>query len=494
MKSEINSIIQVGRQKDLSLNDFLNMADVASAARQLDEEVDTQLNLDERKTGLRKKLLDAANARGEPLTPAQADIAVENFFSGLYSFKEPKRNFETRLAEVYVDRVRIGKYYGIPTLTVAVLAGIIWAGSSIASSIRTHYLEKGVETAVERTYNEKQKIAMSLDEISSSHERIQLPKDGQEIVKKDIELSRRDLRDADKFFLEFCPDGSAEKAVTSENYGSVQTKIGSVESLLTDAQTQIEEAKGLIGTQEKIGYTRQTLDSLIGEIKNSKPLPVFLQRAENAYNSGIAALSRRKVDEAVKCGQQLTEIRGNIGQFSGLTSRVEKTYADIRTIAKEDAAKKQGEELYREAAQLIQTANVPRLSETVQKLEGLDETLNQEYNILIVDKPGWKTGDDRYYNNDKSKPSYYVLVEAIDSNGSVLPRNIRNCETGQTEKVTMWGEGITSDTWERVKADKMDNHHVDNNKIGYKQRGYLSETKTLPGLVEKQITSGDWRK
>ena len=134
-------------QKDIeniNLNDFLNMVDVASAARHLDEAVDKELKLDDKKTELRKKLLDAANASGEPLTPAQADVAVENFFKGLYSFKEPKRTFETKLAELYVDRAKIGYNYGIPTLAAGVCAGIIWAGRSISGSIHAHNLERSV--------------------------------------------------------------------------------------------------------------------------------------------------------------------------------------------------------------------------------------------------------------------------------------------------------------------------------------------------------------
>ncbi|VVB77969.1 Uncharacterised protein [uncultured archaeon] len=479
----------------LSLNDFLNMSDVASAARQLEEAVDRELNLDEKKTELQKKLLDAASARGEPLTPAQADIAVENFFEGLYSFKEPKRTFETRLAEIYVDRVRIGKFYGIPAIAAAVLAGVVWTGSSIASSIHRQSLERGVEAKVEKIYNERQRISMDVDEINSSPVRGQLSRSEQEIIIKDIELTKRDLKDADKFFLEFCPGGSAEKGVTQENYTLAESKLASINGSLNDAETQIRQARGLIETQEKLGYTRKNLDSLMGEIKTAKPIPVFLSRAENAYNSGLAAISRRQINEANNSGQQLLEIKRDISEFSGLSERVEKAYSDIKSVAKENAAINQGEELYREAAQLVRSANVPRLSETAQKLETLDETLNQEYKILIVDRPGWKTGDDRYYNNDRSKPSYYVLVEAIDSSGRALPRNIRNSgETGQTERVTMWGEGVTPDTWERIKADKMDNHHVDNNEIGYKKRGYLNETKTFYGLNGKQITQGNWRK
>ena len=479
---------------NLRLNDFLSMSDVASAARKIDEEVDRQLNLDDKKAEIRKKLLDAAVARGENLTPAQADVAVESFFSGLYSFKEPKRGVETTLAGLYVDRSRIGKHYGIPALAATVLAGVIWAGSSIASALHTSYLEGRVETAVIQKYNERQKISMDLDEVTASPTVSKLPRTEQELVKKNNELTRRDLRDADKFFLEFCPNGSSKEAVTSENYQAVQAKIFPVESLLSDAETQIKQARGLIDTQEKLGYTRKNLDSVLLEIKGLRPIPVFLQRAETTYSSGVAAIDRRQISEADSSLQQLTQIRGDIGQFSGLTERVQKTYADIKSIAKENTAIGEGEELYREATQLIQTANVSRLSETVQKLEGLDEVLNQEYKILIVDKPGWKTGDDRYYNNDRGKPSYYVLVEAIDSSGRIVPRNIRNCENGETQRVTMWGEGVSSDTWERVKADKMDNHHVDNNKIGHKERGYTTEVKTFYGLNGKQITSGDWRK
>src|SRR3989338_1159553 len=89
--------------QNLKLDEFLRMVDVATTIRQKQEEVNQQFNINEVKEELKKKLLDTAQITGEQLTDFQVDGAIGSYFDGLYSFKEPKRDFETRVAELYVD-------------------------------------------------------------------------------------------------------------------------------------------------------------------------------------------------------------------------------------------------------------------------------------------------------------------------------------------------------------------------------------------------------
>ena len=481
------NIFPEDRLGNLSLNDFLNMSDIASAARQMDEVVERELNLDQKKDELKRRLLDAANARGEKLTPAQAEIAVDNFFDGLYSFKEPKKGFETTLAGLYVDRARIGKFYGIPVLAATLIAGVIYTGSSIASSAHRHSLERGVETSVETFYKQRQSLLGEIEIVSSSPTRTKLSPSDQDVVKRDLEAARRDLEDIDRFLTEFCPQGNSQERVTQDNYNDVNKRLESVSGQLSDSKKQLDEGKDLLQKQEKITQIRTSLDSLISEVKGVKPIPVFLERAQTAYNSGVSSLERKQVNEAEVYVSELERTKRDIGEFSGLSARLEKVYGDIRNIAKEENAKTRAERLYQDALQSVQSANVPRLTETSRQLEELDEKLNQEYTIRIVNRKGILTGVERDYTR------HYVALEAVDSSGNPVLVNVANEESGgKVERVSMWAQRVTdkgnNSRWEKVKRDKQDNNVIDDYIAGYKKKGYLEKDMAMDGFLDGTIT------
>ncbi|MEK6800496.1 MAG: DUF6384 family protein, partial [Nanoarchaeota archaeon] len=166
-------------------------------------------------------------------------------------------------------------------------------------------------------------------------------------------------------------------------------------------------------------------------------------------------------------------------------------YGSIRAIVKEEEASQRGESLYQEAKQLAASADVSRLSETVSQLQILDNILNQEYTLRIVNRSGVRSGIDRYYTDQGGKrvSGYYLIVEAIDSKGNALQMDIRNEESGQTERATMWGERIPNEVYERVKEDKLDNGIINDDVVGRKKKGYLKEEMTMRDLIKQgQIT------
>ena len=220
-------------------------------------------------------------------------------------------------------------------------------------------------------------------------------------------------------------------------------------------------------------------------------METFSQRAERVYSIGIGEIERRNLNEARQKEKELGEVRNDITQFSNLTSQTETLYQSIKAVVKEEEASQKGNALYQEAKQLVVSADVPRLSQTVSQLQNLNTILNQEYTLRIVNRSGVRSGIDRYYTDQSGKrvSGYYLIVEGIDFKGNVLQMDIRNEENGQIERVIMWGERISQEVYERVKKDKLDNGIINNDVVGKKNRGYLKEEITMQGITKQgQIT------
>jgi hypothetical protein len=109
----------------------------------------------------------------------------------------------------------------------------------------------------------------------------------------------------------------------------------------------------------------------------------------------------------------------------------------------------------------------------VSELRGLEGRLEQQYELRIVSRPGERSGIERVSDENPSARNYYLIVEAIAPNGRPLTIPIRSEENGRTIPVRRWGLRVDEATYDRVKADKLDDGIIENAVVGAKRRGEL---------------------
>ncbi|MGI9430390.1 MAG: DUF6384 family protein [Bythopirellula sp.] len=105
----------------LTLEQTLRIMDVATTLRKEQAVVQQQLNLEETKAMLRRRLLDAAKITGEKLTEEQVDIAIEHYYDKLHVFEQPEWSLELTMAHLYVMRNKIIGW----TIAIGATAGIL---------------------------------------------------------------------------------------------------------------------------------------------------------------------------------------------------------------------------------------------------------------------------------------------------------------------------------------------------------------------------------
>jgi len=476
----------LGAEEKPKLDDFLRMSDVASQLRQLQDKVGEQLDIDQQRDVLRETLLKAAEESKEKLTTEQVDAAIESFYADRYSFKAPHKSFETTLANLYIARKKITAVAG----TLAAVTAFSWAATTAISSAHISSLERGVERAIEQEYRERVELGETLKGIVSSPFRKQLPQNEQDKLTASITTSEGRLKESDKILNDYCPNGSAKKAVTQDNFEEVKKQIPILESILAPVSSQINEGVRIIETQKQFVSTKQSLDSLIGEIRNSKPLPVLLQKAETAYSNGATCVDNRQLSGAQTYQKQLTTLQQDIVSFSSLTGDIERLYSNIKAVAKEDEAKVKGEKVYQEAKQFAQAVDVAKLRQSVAQLEELDVVLNEEYNLIIVggDIRAGMGYNLRDVERNPELGIYCLLVEARDPRGKAISTTIFDEDKKGKVNVLQHGESVELSTFERVKGDKNDNDVIDNSLFGRKEKGYLNEKIIFPVIARRQYS------
>jgi hypothetical protein len=116
----------------------------------------------------------------------------------------------------------------------------------------------------------------------------------------------------------------------------------------------------------------------------------------------------------------------------------------------------------------------------LQRLDELAGVLGQEYLIRIANRPGQPSGVLRIPDVNRKARNYYVVVEALSPAGRPVPVPIKSEETGETERVTVWGQRVDEATFEAVRRDKQDDGIIENDRFGYKTRGHLKPRYEMP--------------
>lgn len=179
-------------------------------------------------------------------------------------------------------------------------------------------------------------------------------------------------------------------------------------------------------------------------------------------------------------------LAGGINYFTvvapnaALPDNLARIHAEVVTLAKTDQARETAERYFSLGQTALRTEDRETARGSIQRLEDLRTTLEQEYTVRIVNRPGENTGVWRIPNMNTGARNYYIVVEAVDPSGRVLTVPIENEETRSTEQVKQWGLRVDERTFRAVAEDKQDDGIIERDRFGYKPRGELEPRYEMP--------------
>ena len=115
-------------------------------------------------------------------------------------------------------------------------------------------------------------------------------------------------------------------------------------------------------------------------------------------------------------------------------------------------------------------------------LAEMQKALGLEYELRIVSRPNEQSGVWRVPDVNSNARNYYIIVEAVDAGGNIVPLNIRNEETGQAVRATKWGVRVSKAVFDGIRRDKSDDGIIQNTIVATKAKGVLDLKYRLPTL------------
>ncbi|MEL6225718.1 MAG: DUF6384 family protein [Pseudomonadota bacterium] len=159
--------------------------------------------------------------------------------------------------------------------------------------------------------------------------------------------------------------------------------------------------------------------------------------------------------------------------FASLMTSIQSETQDQAVIARARALETSGRNAAREG----------KLSEARAAKEQLDALLGDlraEYQIRVVSRQGELSGLWRIPEANPETYNFYLVVEAINVQGEVVPQMIPNEETSRRERVATWAVRVPREVLVAVEKDKSDDGILQNAIVGRKTRGTLDRDWSIP--------------
>ena len=150
--------------------------------------------------------------------------------------------------------------------------------------------------------------------------------------------------------------------------------------------------------------------------------------------------------------------------------------------AKVEPARITARKLLADGRAALAAGNAAGARKAIAGLGILRARLVQQYVLRIISRPGEQSGAFRIPDVNQGARNYYLIVEAVSPDGTVLSMPVVNEENGKTETATKWGIRVPQSTFEAVRRDKNDDGIIQNNKLAEKRRGELDPTYLMPVL------------
>ncbi len=234
------------------------------------------------------------------------------------------------------------------------------------------------------------------------------------------------------------------------------------------------EAQYLVKNIEQgVIQARAALTTVPAMLKGFTPYnitPTNYQQADKAIAEADSQLS------AASAG--IDEANSAIGHFNEAKvdeAQAQRALAAAAEVHPGDATTKSAlDETVSMVRGAVVQGNTANMTEATTQLSSLTDFIQQHLRINIVNADGVRSGVWRYSVSNPNIKNYYIVVQAVDDAGKVVPMSIRNEENGATSTVNYWGERVPEAIYDQVRDDKVSHGFVTNVVFAEKPAGSMN--------------------
>ena len=402
---------------------------------------------------LKENIRNYYQTKGQSIDDSLIEKGINLWFDKRLRFNVPKRNwFMHFLALCYIKRNIL---YSIIFIILSALALINFAEITFAKKIKNN---------IDSTYNHILSTKSTLDDLNKKFLEIdKYPINFSQVPIKKLKNSIIDLLNQN-IIPSIIKSGTDISSIAQkdedilkylkETDESINTKLSEITSLITQLHELLEKDKKLTKLTQNQVFTdvskkypilQNAVDSILDNL-NQGQTDIDINRIETLYSSiERAEFLEKKIESDTK---QLLELNVPKSDMDPIIALQTSLLADLKDLNFENVENYQ-----------TMMAYYIKLAQT-------------NLTLTIVDHPDHKSGVERTHENTNGK-SWYLIVQALTPTGKPTSIWVKSIETGESKLVEMFGQQVTLKAFNDVKEDKINDGHIDNNKLCTKPKGRL---------------------
>lgn len=402
---------------------------------------------------LKENIKNYYQTKGQFIDDSLIEKGINLWFDKRLRFNVPKRNwFMHFLALCYIKRNIL---YSIIFIILSALALINFAEITFAKKIKNN---------IDSTYNHILSTKSTLDDLNKKFLEIdKYPINFCQVPIKKLKNSIIDLLNQNivpsiiKSGTDISSIAQKDEDILKylkETDESINTKLSEITSQITQLHELLEKDKKLTkliqnqvftDVSKKYPILQNAVDSILDNL-NQGQTDIDINRIETLYSSiERAEFLEKKIESDTK---QLLELNVPESDMDPIIALQTSLLADLKDLNFENVENYQ-----------TMMAYYIKLAQT-------------NLTLTIVDHPDHKSGVERTHENTNGK-SWYLIVQALTPTGKPTSIWVKSIETGETKLVEMFGQQVTLKAFNDVKEDKINDGHIDNNKLCTKPKGRL---------------------
>lgn len=205
-----------------------------------------------------------------------------------------------------------------------------------------------------------------------------------------------------------------------------------------------------------------------------KPVAVALTTlviALGGYQFGIAGPSKAREAAAIVALEET------------LPTELRQTHERVVDLAEGEDALRLADAYLTAGREAIADKDVRGAERSISDLQALGSELSSAYDVTIVSRPGEDSG---FFRENGNVRNFYLVVEAKDATGRVLPVTLTSEENQKVARVEKWAQRVTEARFNAAVADKQDDQIIQDAILGTKAIGELTPAYTdgvQPGII-----------
>lgn len=431
--------------QEIKLSDQLSAMAIIDDLYQRQQLLLEHLDREQLQHSLQEKIKNYYQSQGQFVDDKTIEQGINLWFYRRLRFIEPKRSwFQHFLVNCYLKRKFVFTILGV---TLILLALIISSELDRAKKLN-HNISNTYNHIVDakRSLVDLNRKFLDINNYSANLTQVAANKLKTEIAGL---LKQNIIPSVLKPVLEttFVTDSQKEVLQNLQQLGS------SVDHQLTAISSKISELTQLLEDDKKLSQLIYS-DAFINASKQYPILQVTVDKLLDSLNQGQKHINFNDIEALYNSVERARTLENKIEADSRRFKALNVPEFDMASVTA----------LQKGLSADLKNLNFTNVENYQQMIAYYIQLAQTPLTLTIIDNPNYKSGVERTHNNTNGR-SWYLIVSPISANGKPTSLWVTSIETGDTKLVTMFGQQVSQEAFNYVKADKIKDGHIDNNQL-----------------------------